>query len=379
MAFLKVGTIPLASEFVLAQLQQRFPEYEVDVIDLSTLVRSRPDLLAVNAGATLGAYGWDILRGKRKVRQSFLRTHYLYGRIKRLAREWIRPGEHAFSFQMQSLFDTSVPGVPHLIYTDHTNQSNLEYASGVERSLYPPRWQALEAAIYHNAARVFVRSHNVLQTLVTHYGLAPERVHCVYAGSNAKLELRPASGDRHDRKRILFVGLDWERKGGPTLLEAFRRIRHRHPDATLTLVGASPALDEPNVDRVGPVSIDRVHEYYEQASVFCMPTWQEPFGIVFVEAMSHGLPILSTRVGALPDMVEDGHNGYLIDPGDAATLAGHLDELLSDPQRRRDLGENGRTLAQDRYNWDRVGQRMEGHIRQLLTDGPSGPDRSAQL
>ena len=134
-----------------------------------------------------------------------------------------------------------------------------------------PRWQALEAAIYHNASRVFVRSHNVLQTLVTHYGLEPERVHCVYAGSNVKVALRPRSGERHDGKRILFVGLDWERKGGPTLLEAFRRIRPRHP-------------------------------------------------------------------------------------GDADTLATHLDELLSDPQRRRRLGENGRALAQDRYSWDRVGQ-----------------------
>jgi glycosyltransferase involved in cell wall biosynthesis len=276
---------------------------------------------------------------------------------------------------MQSLFDTSVPGVPHLIYTDHTNRSNLEYASGLERSLYPPRWQALEAAIYHNASRVFVRSHNVLQTLVTHYGLEPERVHCVYAGSNAKVALRPRSGERYDGKRILFVGLDWERKGGPTLLEAFRRIRPRHPDATLTLVGASPALDEPNVDRVGPVSLDRVNEYYEQASVFCMPTWQEPFGIVFVEAMSHGLPILSTRVGALPDMVEDGHNGYLIEPGDADSLAAHLDALLSDPERRRRLGENGRALARDRYNWDRVGQRMEHHIRQVLAGTPSDPGR----
>ena len=83
-----------------------------------------------------------------------------------------------------------------------------------------------------------------------------------------------------------------------------------------------------------------------------MPTWREPFGIVFVEAMAHALPIVSTRVAALPELVVEGESGFLVEPGDAARLADRLVTLLTNAELRR--REMARHLFEEKHNWQSV-------------------------
>jgi len=129
---------------------------------------------------------------------------------------------------------------------------------------------------------------------------------------------------RFRAKNILFVGIDWKRKGGPVLLEAFRRVRHAHPEATLTIVGRSPEVTQPGVEVVGRLPLIEVARYYRSASIFCLPTLNEPFGLVLLEAFSYGLPIVATRIGAIPEIVEDGESGYLVGPQNTDELADRL-------------------------------------------------------
>ena len=157
------------------------------------------------------------------------------------------------------------------------------------------------------------------------------------------------------------------------LLEAFRQVRRAHPDAQLTIVGTGPPVPEPNVEVLGEVPVDEVSAVYDRATVFCMPTQREAFGIVYVEAMTHGLPVVATNVGALPDMVEDGVNGYLVDPSDTAALAQRLITLLAEPETCRAMGARGRALAGERYNWDAVGRRLGERIRERSR--PATPGR----
>ena len=86
-----------------------------------------------------------------------------------------------------------------------------------------------------------------------------------------------------------------------------------------------------------------------------MPSRNEPFGIVFVEAMAYALPIVAARIGALPDMVRDGENGFLIEPGNVEELTKALDQLLSSEQNRKKFGKQSWQMARDRYNWQSVG------------------------
>jgi glycosyltransferase involved in cell wall biosynthesis len=97
-----------------------------------------------------------------------------------------------------------------------------------------------------------------------------------------------------------------------------------------------------------------------------VPTRLEPFGIAFLEAMLHRLPVVATTEGALPDMVNDGVTGRLVPPGGVEQLAEALIELLGDPARCRQLGEAGHRLARERYTWPAVGARLRAEILPLI-------------
>ncbi|MBV9913466.1 MAG: glycosyltransferase family 4 protein, partial [Sinobacteraceae bacterium] len=133
---------------------------------------------------------------------------------------------------------------------------------------------------------------------------------------------------------------------------------------------------------LGRVSAAELAQHYQQASIFCLPTKREPFGIAFVEALQHRLPVVATRVGAVPDMVGDGVNGYLVAPGETAPLTESLNRLLADPQLCRTMGERSYEQARDRYDWRRVGARIRTKIlpfvRLCARDEPvvSSSDRS---
>jgi glycosyltransferase involved in cell wall biosynthesis len=224
----------------------------------------------------------------------------------------------------------------------------------------------LEREIYQNAALTFVRSSNVLRSLIEEYGQTPESAVLVYAGSNAAVSQATRTMSDYTKNNILFVGLDWQRKGGPDLVEAFKLVLEKYPTAQLTIVGASPSLQIPNCEVVGKVPAEELERYYQQASIFCLPTYLEPFGIVFIEAMTARLPIVATRVGAIPDFVEQGKNGWLVEPGDIPGIADALLNLLDDPERCHAFGEYGFQLTEEHYSWKAVGEKFRENILQVL-------------
>ena len=101
-----------------------------------------------------------------------------------------------------------------------------------------------------------------------------------------------------------------------------------------------------------------------------MPTYVEPFGVVFLEAMQAHLPIVGTNVGAIPDFIKDGWNGWLVEPGDVQAIAEALSKLLSNPELCRQFGERNFSLTQERYSWEAVGQKLHAYILKALSSGP---------
>lgn len=366
-AFIRPKSWPLANQIVEGVIRDQFPEHEVDVIDIFALVMRRLDIVLINSIATVLLYGADLQAGRKKFKLAFWRTPYIFQQVRHLIRKRLVKGNYLFSFQMQSLFDGSTPGIPHFLYTDHAHLENLNYRRG-KTDLYSQKWINLEQEIYQHATLCFVRSSNVARSIVKDYACPVNKVVLAYAGSNVKVgDTRTKNMDYADQ-RILFVGLDWERKGGPDLIEAFKIVLQEHPNAHLTIVGAKPEVQIPNCTVIGPLSADKLKQYYEAASVFCLPTHQEPFGIVFIEAMTARLPIVATRVGAIPDFVQDGHNGWLREPGDVQGLANALSTLLGDPEMSRLFGERSHQLTKERYSWTAVGKRFRQSILSALEE-----------
>ncbi|HSO27944.1 MAG TPA: glycosyltransferase family 4 protein [Anaerolineales bacterium] len=378
-AFIRVyASVPIARS-VPRMLAAAFPEYAVETITITQLLKRRPDILLLSSLHAVRTTGLRALENSQALRKAALGTPYLFRQVRSLLRERLEKqrAEYVFSFQLQSLFDASLPGLPHYVYTDHTHLANLQYAEFDRSQLNAHAWIELEKSIYDNADQIFTRSTNISHSLIEQYGCPPEKVTCVYAGVNVPASEEPPDNDRYRNKKILFVGIDWERKGGPQLVAAFRRVLKVHPDAQLLIVGCSPEVDLPNVQTFGKLPVEEVQRLYRQASIFCLPTRLEPFGIVFVEAMAHRLPIVATQIGAVPDMVIEGESGYLVEPDDIPALAERLIDLLDDPQKSAHFGAAGYRLAQDRYNWKTVGEvlRREISARQPLPGSTQPPER----
>ena len=365
-AFVKMGDFSHTNAHVLEQLEARFPRLNAQVIDVGELrVVGKADLAPL-ALAVIKEFGLPPFLSARRFRHHIPKSAYFFHRARQALLRQLNGNAYGFTFQTQSMFDASVPGIPHFIYTDHTHLENFKYPAWTAATALSRNWAQLERSAFHNASMVFTMSENISGSLVEEYGCSREKIACVYAGSNVSA---PASEDidsaRFRAKNILFVGIDWKRKGGPVLLEAFRRVRQAHPDATLTIVGCSPEVSQPGVEVVGRLPLAEVARYYRSASIFCLPTLNEPFGLVLLEAFSYGLPIVATRIGAIAEIVEDGESGYLVRPQSTDELADRLMTLLGDPARCAHFGARGRQRVRERYSWSETGRRIAAHIERI--------------
>jgi D-inositol-3-phosphate glycosyltransferase len=174
---------------------------------------------------------------------------------------------------------------------------------------------------------------------------------------------------REDRLRILSVGRLVPRKGFATLIETLSRI----PDAELVIAGGpdrSELSNEPEAARLyelaarmgvservqlyGAVSRGDMPALFRSADVVACTPWYEPFGIVPLEAMACGVPVVATAVGGIRDTVVDGDTGRLVPPNDPTQTADAISTLLNNPRLRADMGRAGRERVCARYTWDRI-------------------------
>jgi glycosyltransferase involved in cell wall biosynthesis len=367
--FVRMGPHPIPNRLLAKSLVEVVPGARLSVLDLEALARADRAAALANAAFVAAEHGAGLARGLVRPWQAFFSTTFMFRWMSRRARDWALEHEFDWTIQIQSLFDARAPGIPHFVYTDHTHLTNLEYPDFDPRGLRGPRWIALERALYRGARAVFTRSTHVSESLTHHYGCDSARVICVGAGANARVPTRPIDHSS-DGQDILFVGVDWERKGGPELLAAFERVRRTHPRATLTIVGCHPDIYAPGCRVIGHSPVAEVHQHYERADVFCLPTRREPFGVAFVEALHHRLPIVATRIGAVPDLVAHGENGFLIEVGDVDGLASYLAQLLDDPALRRRMGAAGERRARQDYTWNAVAHRIVDRVRSLTRSAP---------
>ncbi len=180
---------------------------------------------------------------------------------------------------------------------------------------------------------------------------------------------------------ILFVSRLEKRKGLNYLLEAFKQVKQEIPDSRLIIVGPGTRLRrkyERQVARsrlkdvifVGFVSYDELPRYYKTADVFCAPaTGRESFGIVLLEAMAIGKPIVASNIEGYAGVVTHGVEGLLVPPADKERLAQALISLLSDQSLRQEMGARGRAKALE-YSWEQIAQKVLNYYVRVLSEPP---------
>ena len=177
---------------------------------------------------------------------------------------------------------------------------------------------------------------------------------------------------------ILFFGSLVQYKGPDILLKSFKIVKKEFPNTKLIFAGRGPMLDyltelakkldlENNVMFTGFVEDEKKPLYYKAADIFCLPstTMAESFGIVNLEAMAAGIPIVASDLGGIPDIVKHGENGLLAKPRNVQSLADALTYLLKNEDLRKKFGNKGRELA-DNYSWDKIAKETEELYRSIL-------------
>ena len=190
--------------------------------------------------------------------------------------------------------------------------------------------------------------------------------------------LRPLERFDDGKLNILFVGRLEKRKGFKYLLQAFAQVKKAVPEARLIVVGAYDKEDkEPfvlyarqhrlrDVRFIGQVSEDDLPRYYRTCHVFCAPsTGFESFGIILLEAMAAGKPIVASDIDGYRGVLADGEEGLLVQPEDERRLADALIRLLQDPAMRERMGRQGQATATD-YAWQKVAQQILDYYQELL-------------
>lgn len=358
-----MGSWSHSNDALVKALHDYSPDWEIHTVDLLQQYKAHKRGLLYSL-LDMPSLLLQAVRDKGFDKASLLYAPATSGFINRLACKIVRDFKPDFTLQTTTRFNACNTGVPHFTIIDITVAS----ARQSYRNLFNSSEQALnildnfQQRVYIKSNGVFSMGGYVRDSVVTDYQVAPYRAFSIGAGPNIKLGPRSeVAKSRH----ILFVGTDWRRKGGPELVEAFRRIRDKHPDAVLDIVGCSPDIQEQGVNIIGRVPRDEIHRYMSQARMFVLPTIHEAFGIVLVEALHFGLPIVSTTVGAVPEMVMHDVNGYLVQPGDIEALAHALDGLLADDALAEKFAEASYQHAAN-FSWEAAAETLVEKINMLL-------------
>jgi len=244
--------------------------------------------------------------------------------------------------------------------------------------LFEPAVWRLDEKIARAAFSVFIshfaRSQGMLFSDPTHW----DRMHIVHCGIEPE-----RYGTKRDTaqpgKGVLFIGRLAAVKGVAILLEAFARVLDTHPDAHLTLVGDGPERSDleartraagidGKVTFTGYLGQDDVAATLDAADLLVLPSFAEGVPVVLMEAMASRIPVIASRVAGVQELVEDGVSGFALPPGDTDTLISTLNNILSDPARRAQMGQAGSIKVQENFNIEHEASRLGALFRRSFND-----------
>jgi glycogen(starch) synthase len=241
----------------------------------------------------------------------------------------------------------------------------------------------MEGYVARKANVIITVSEENRRDVIEHYDVPSEKVRVIPNGIwPSRYEVSDMS-----RKDIVFLGRLHERKGVSDLISAMPAVLEEHPDHRLIIIGSGELEGDlarrierlglgDSVDLAGHLDDDQVAERLSHARLFVMPSLYEGFGMVMIEAMAAGLPVVATPAGAAPEIISNGENGLLVDIDLAASdaeerrgrLADAITGALSDVEDLRRMGSAARELVVGRFSWDRVA-RMTIDIYDELLEG----------
>jgi glycosyltransferase involved in cell wall biosynthesis len=262
-----------------------------------------------------------------------------------------------------AFLDDSVP----IVYESDTTFALMRDYYAVYSNLF--HFSECEA---HSIERLAIRKASLLiytsewaaQSAVRDYQADESKIHIIPHGANfedipaADAVLRPRESDKC---RLLFVGVDWVRKGGEIAVETVSRLRAMGIPAELTICGCVPPAGFctpelrviPFLDKNDAAQRKQLAELYLRSHFLLFPTRRDCSPIVFCEANAFGLPAITTNIGGIPDIVTEGKNGFMLPPSSGGSeYAKLISHIWQDPKCYSELASSSRRVFDERLNWD---------------------------
>jgi glycogen synthase len=260
--------------------------------------------------------------------------------------------------------DFSIPYAMYLDYTMALAQKNWPLWAPFRSDRDYERWIACEKKSYNRSQLIFTMGHNCKNSLVNDYDIPAEKIHVV--GSSGKFRDTSTAQKTFGTQQILFQGSEFERKGGDLLLQAFRLIRERVPNATLVIIGSTLTIDEPGVKSLGYISSAKeVENLFLTSDLVIAPARCDPFPAFIIEAMNYGVPCIITRQTGISEMILNQENGVVIDSLDPAEIATEAVKLLTHPADLECISRGGKTIISSSLNWDIIANKVARQIQKI--------------
>jgi glycogen synthase len=292
--------------------------------------------------------------------------------LARIARLWRPDVLHLHSFWMWHIADglRRRLGVP-LVYTVHS-LDRAEYEIGAGPPQCVGQWQHQESVIY-NADRIVCLTQSESDLLSGYCAGVSDRIRIVGNGIEelASAEHRRPSGSA---PTVLFSGRFVDRKGIHELIEAIGIVLAQAPNVQFVLAGGHRDSTASEMESwLLPKSLHRVRSqirftgwlssqelagWYRSADILVVPSWYEPFGMVVLEGMLHGLAVAASEVGGPAEILRHGETGILFTPGSATALADAILQLVGDAELRKRIAASGALEVRENWLWDKIVRKM---------------------
>ena len=335
--------------------REHFPEVEFHSIRLLDRVRNEfllrllLRLSRVRLPGCRAESDWDYLRFRFEMGMSLAARLLLAGELRKARYDVV----HLHTQAIALLASLPPLSAPYVVSLDYTSALFLRDRPNHPRHTLLPT-VAAERRCFQHAAHIISWSERTRRSVVEDYAIPAEKVTVLPPGNPLPPEwmAAPRAKQHGGRVQLLFVGNDFSRKGGPELVEVFMRDFADRCELHIVSNGEFAAPSHPFIfvhRGVQALSVELL-ERYRAADIFVMPTHEEAFGMVFVEAMAAGLPCVGSTAMSVPEIVCDGVTGFNVPPGNTAALSAALRRLVEDSARRQTMGAAGRQRVETRFD-----------------------------
>lgn len=311
---------------------------------------------------------------------TFIHSDRYINRLGRLLSEQINRLNFDLIFFGDLLLIPSDINIPIVLFSDMTyEQIKIYYIKPDERNI--ESGIHLEKLMLANSFKIIYPSEWIKERAMEFYNIDPEKISVVEFGANIPTPQNYSIDIDMDVCRLLYIGKDWERKGGDKVLQIYKILKDEGFPCTLTIIGSMPEDEQeedenltiiPFLDKTRKAHLDRLCDILSKSHFLVLPTNFDAFGIVFCEASAYALPSITADVGGVGQAVRAGKNGYLLSADATANdYAEKIKMVFGNKENYFNLRWSSRNEFETRLNWDVWGEKVNKILEDAVKEWES--------